>query len=115
MPCSDVPMIDTVIVEEPNPRHPYGVRGVGETPIVPEPAIERRHAIWLKSLKKVLQSRAATLGVPAPLLAQTRTLEALIAAAAAGNDVLPEELRGWRGPAIGDQLRAALEGIAKDG
>ncbi|MFN0317781.1 MAG: xanthine dehydrogenase family protein molybdopterin-binding subunit [Burkholderiales bacterium] len=33
--CSDVPMIDTVIVEVANPRHPYGVRGVGETPIVP--------------------------------------------------------------------------------
>ena len=28
-------MIDAVIIEEPNPRHPYGVRGVGETPIVP--------------------------------------------------------------------------------
>ena len=28
-------MIDTVIVEVPNPRHPYGVRGVGETPIIP--------------------------------------------------------------------------------
>ena len=28
-------MIDTVIVEVPNPGHPYGVRGVGETPIVP--------------------------------------------------------------------------------
>ncbi len=34
----DVPMIDTVIVEVPNPDHPYGVRGVGETPIVPPPA-----------------------------------------------------------------------------
>ncbi len=33
--ASDVPMIDTVIIEVPNPRHPYGVRGVGETPIVP--------------------------------------------------------------------------------
>ena len=33
--CSDLPMIDTVIVEEPNPRHPYGVRGIGETPIIP--------------------------------------------------------------------------------
>ncbi len=33
--CSDVPMIDAVIVEVPNPSHPYGVRGVGETPIVP--------------------------------------------------------------------------------
>ena len=33
--CSDVPMIDTVIVEVANPTHPYGVRGVGETPIIP--------------------------------------------------------------------------------
>ena len=33
--ASDVPMIDTVIVEVPNPVHPYGVRGVGETPIIP--------------------------------------------------------------------------------
>ena len=33
--CSDVPMIDTVIVEVPNPNHPFGVRGVGETPIIP--------------------------------------------------------------------------------
>jgi CO/xanthine dehydrogenase Mo-binding subunit len=33
--ASDLPMIDTIIVEVPNPRHPYGVRGIGETPIVP--------------------------------------------------------------------------------
>jgi len=33
--ASDLPLIDTVIVEVPNPRHPYGVRGVGETPIIP--------------------------------------------------------------------------------
>ena len=31
----DVPNIDTIIVEVPNPGHPYGVRGVGEVPIVP--------------------------------------------------------------------------------
>lgn len=36
--CLDLPMIDTIIVEVPNPDHPYGVRGVGETPIVPPPA-----------------------------------------------------------------------------
>jgi CO/xanthine dehydrogenase Mo-binding subunit len=34
----DVPMIDCIIVEVPNPSHPYGVRGVGETPIVAPPA-----------------------------------------------------------------------------
>ena len=33
--ASDLPMIDTVIVEVPNPNHPFGVRGVGEVPIVP--------------------------------------------------------------------------------
>jgi CO/xanthine dehydrogenase Mo-binding subunit len=33
--ASDLPMIDTIIIEVPNPSHPYGVRGVGEVPIVP--------------------------------------------------------------------------------
>jgi CO/xanthine dehydrogenase Mo-binding subunit len=33
--ASDVPKIDAIVVEVANPRHPYGVRGVGETPIVP--------------------------------------------------------------------------------
>jgi CO/xanthine dehydrogenase Mo-binding subunit len=36
MPTSlDLPMIDTQIVEVPNPLHPYGVRGVAEVPLVP--------------------------------------------------------------------------------
>jgi CO/xanthine dehydrogenase Mo-binding subunit len=34
----DLPMIDTAIVEVPNPGHPFGVRGVGEANIVPPPA-----------------------------------------------------------------------------
>lgn len=33
--ASDVPMIDTVIVEVANPKHPYGLRGVGEVPLTP--------------------------------------------------------------------------------
>ena len=32
--ASDLPMIETQIIEVPNVNHPYGVRGVGETPIV---------------------------------------------------------------------------------
>jgi len=28
-------MIDTVLVEIPNPAHPFGAKGVGEVPIVP--------------------------------------------------------------------------------
>ena len=36
MPTSlDLPMIDAVIVEVPNPGHPFGLRGVGEVSIVP--------------------------------------------------------------------------------
>ena len=34
----DLPMIETIIVEVPNPGHPFGVRGVGEANIVPPPA-----------------------------------------------------------------------------
>ena len=33
----DLPMIDTILVEVPNPNHPYGVKGVGEVCIVPPP------------------------------------------------------------------------------
>ncbi len=36
--CLDLPMIETIIVEVPNPGHPLGVRGVGEASIVPPPA-----------------------------------------------------------------------------
>ncbi|MEC7880907.1 MAG: xanthine dehydrogenase family protein molybdopterin-binding subunit [Chloroflexota bacterium] len=41
MPTSlDLPMINTIMVEVPSEEHPYGVRGVGEPPIVPPvPAI----------------------------------------------------------------------------
>jgi CO/xanthine dehydrogenase Mo-binding subunit len=41
MPTSlDLPKINTIIVEVPDPAHPYGVRGVGEANIVPPiPAI----------------------------------------------------------------------------
>ena len=43
--CLDLPMIDTVIIEVPNPGHPYGVRGVGEVPIIP-PAAAVANAIY---------------------------------------------------------------------
>jgi CO/xanthine dehydrogenase Mo-binding subunit len=33
--ASDLPTIDTVMIEIPNPAHPYGVKGVGEIPLVP--------------------------------------------------------------------------------
>ena len=33
--ASDLPMIEAVIVEVPNPNHPFGVKGAGEVSIVP--------------------------------------------------------------------------------
>jgi CO/xanthine dehydrogenase Mo-binding subunit len=33
--ASDVPNIETIVVEVPNPNHPYGVKGVAEANIVP--------------------------------------------------------------------------------
>lgn len=41
----DLPMIDTVILESPNPAHPYGVRGCGEHSIIP-PASALANAIY---------------------------------------------------------------------
>ncbi len=33
--ASDLPMIEPILIEVPNPRHPFGAKGVGEVPIVP--------------------------------------------------------------------------------
>lgn len=43
--ATDLPMIDTVIIDVPNPRHPFGLRGVGETPIVP-PLVALANAVY---------------------------------------------------------------------
>ncbi len=51
MPTSlDLPMLDVKLVEVPNPGHPYGVRGVGEVPIVP-PLAAVQTAVWHASGK----------------------------------------------------------------
>jgi CO/xanthine dehydrogenase Mo-binding subunit len=36
--ASDLPMIEPILVEVPNDKHPQGIRGVGEVPLVPTPA-----------------------------------------------------------------------------
>ena len=71
--CSDLPMIDTVLVEVPNPGHPYGVRGVGEVPIVP-PLAAVANAV----------SRATGLRLTALPLSPPRVLAAIDAAKAGG-------------------------------
>lgn len=63
----DLPMIDAVIIEVPNPGHPFGVRGVGEVPIVPPPAalanaIYRAVGVRLRELPMSPGRVAAALG-----------------------------------------------------
>ena len=70
--ASDLPMIDTVVVEVPNDAHPHGVRGVGEVPIAPPMAavanaIHDAVGLRLRELPmsppKVLAGLAAVTGV----------------------------------------------------
>ena len=68
--ASDLPPIETVILEIPNPGHPYGVRGVGETPIVP-PLAAISNAV----------SRAIGLRLAALPMSPPRVLKALSGAA----------------------------------
>lgn len=82
-----------------------------KSPPLRQPALERRHGPWLKVLKETLRERADAIGVPAPMLAQTRTLEALVQAAAENRAELPEELHGWRRAVIGEPLMTALEAL----
>lgn len=69
--ASDVPMIDVVLVEVPNPNHPFGVKGVGEVNIVPpmaaianaiSHAIGRRMTELPMSPPKVLAAINSSLG-----------------------------------------------------
>jgi CO/xanthine dehydrogenase Mo-binding subunit len=65
----DVPMIDTIIVEVPNPLHPFGVRGVGEPGIVPPLAAIANavsHATGVRQTKLPMSPRRileTTLGI----------------------------------------------------
>jgi CO/xanthine dehydrogenase Mo-binding subunit len=69
--CLDLPMIDTVLVEVPNPAHPYGVRGVGEVPIVPPPAAIA-NAIYRATGKRLRQLPMSPGRVSAALRASSR-------------------------------------------
>lgn len=65
--ASDVPMIETILVEVPNPAHPYGAKGAGEVNICPtmaavanaiESAIGRRLTRLPMSPVKILEALA---------------------------------------------------------
>jgi xanthine dehydrogenase molybdenum-binding subunit len=72
--CLDLPLIETIVVEVPNPSHPLGVRGVGEVSIVPPMAAVANaiyHAVGVRInelpmspprvLKALLRKRVGTL------------------------------------------------------
>ena len=72
--ASDLPMIETIMVEVPNPTHPYGVRGVGEVPIVPPmaaigSAIARATAVRMRDLPMSPPRLSAALDAASPRLA----------------------------------------------
>jgi CO/xanthine dehydrogenase Mo-binding subunit len=57
----DVPMIEAVMIEVPNPRHPFGLRGVGEAPIIPPLAAVANavsHAIGVRMNRLPITPRA---------------------------------------------------------
>ena len=104
--ASDLPMIDTVIVEVPNPRHPYGVRGVGETPIVPPMAaianaIAQRHRHPLHRAADVAAQGAGGAG------------RAEVGAAANPPPRPSPTGRGERGPPGGGGVRDAYDTMPK--
>jgi len=65
----DLPMIDTVLVEVANPGHPYGVRGVGEVPIVP-PAAAIANAIYHATGVRMAELPMSPARITAALLSQ---------------------------------------------
>ncbi len=73
--ASDVPMIDTIIIEIPNPRHPFGVRGIGETPIIP-PMAAIANAV----------TNATSIRFEALPMSPPKVLAAIEASNGAGND-----------------------------
>ncbi len=64
----DLPMIEAVIVEVPNPNHPFGIRGVGEAGIVPPlaamaNAVYRATGVRMTDLPMSPPAVAASLGL----------------------------------------------------
>ena len=66
--ASDLPFIDTVIVEVPNPLHPFGVKGVGEVPIsiVSDPDDHHCFDHTIRALGRVTDGLAAAVVVAQP-------------------------------------------------
>ncbi|HEY2178719.1 MAG TPA: xanthine dehydrogenase family protein molybdopterin-binding subunit [Caulobacteraceae bacterium] len=60
--ASDLPMIEPILIEVANPRHPFGAKGVGEAPIVPP------LAAVANAVSRAIGVRMATLPLSPPRL-----------------------------------------------
>jgi CO/xanthine dehydrogenase Mo-binding subunit len=67
----DLPMIDAVIVEVPNPGHPFGLRGVGEVAIVP-PQAALANAIYRTTGVRLYHTPMSPGAIVAALAAQAK-------------------------------------------
>ncbi|HEY6395375.1 MAG TPA: molybdopterin cofactor-binding domain-containing protein, partial [Candidatus Binataceae bacterium] len=79
--CLDLPAIETIIVEEPNPGHPLGVRGVGEVSIVPPPAAIA-NAIYRAVGVRMTETPMSPPRLLKAILEKNRSMETQAAAAA---------------------------------
>ncbi len=70
--CLDLPMLETLMVEVPNPNHPLGVRGVGEVGIVP-PMAAIAEAIYQAMGVRLQELPMSPAKVLAALLLEQRT------------------------------------------
>src|SRR5438132_6953594 len=110
-----MPMIEPILVEVPNPAHPYGAKGVGEVNIVPpmaaianaiDSAIHRRLTELPMSPPKI----RAALTAPAPSSCARRHPERLAKTLAPVGPPVPPALRSARLLAV-----AALRAGPSDG
>ncbi len=70
----------------------------------------------LQQMRRLVQDKAAELGLPPELLATSKMLKALLERVAQGQTpILPPELAGWRYPVLGAELRALVQPLGRAG
>jgi CO/xanthine dehydrogenase Mo-binding subunit len=78
--CLDLPRIETLLVEVPNPNHPLGIRGVGEVAIIP-PMAAVANAIYRAIGVRLMELPMSPPRVLKALLARSASIDHQAAAA----------------------------------
>ena len=90
--ASDMPMIEPILVEVPNPAHPYGAKGVGEVNIVP-PMAAIANAIDSAIHRRLTELPMSPPKVRAALDQGADALDRAMSAAAARNGAVYADVR----------------------